>query len=79
MKLKRLWAKLPFENRLIRFLIFDLLLGFELSGMDMSDGLAMVNGFVALYLLITSILGRCPLQQAIVMALEMQGILEEKQ
>lgn len=55
-------TRLPFENRLIRFLLFDLFLGFELSGMEMPETLKLISGFVAIYLLITSLIGRCPVE-----------------
>ena len=74
---KRLWNKLAFENRLIRFLVFDLLIGFELSGIEMSDGLALINGILALYLLLTSVIGRCPIQQSVIYFLEYKGLTAE--
>ena len=59
-------SKLTFENRLIRFLVFDLLIGFELADIDMPAKLAAVSGFVALYLLLTSLVGRCPIEWLVV-------------
>ncbi|MDX1684712.1 MAG: hypothetical protein R3275_05700 [Saprospiraceae bacterium] len=58
-------AKLPFENRLIRFLLFDLLIGLELSGIEVWEPLAIVLGIVAFYLLITSLIGYCVLHNPV--------------
>ena len=77
MNWKKLWTKISFENRLIRFLAFDLLIGIELSGIEMSDSLAMINGIVALYLLLTSVIGRCPVQQSVIYFLEYKGFITE--
>ena len=57
--------KLTIENRFIRFIVFDLLLGLELSGFEMPSALSTTIGFVAIYLLITSIIGRCPIERMI--------------
>lgn len=51
--------KLTIENRLIRFLLFDLFLGFELSKIEMPEFIYTATGAAAIYLLITAIFGYC--------------------
>lgn len=57
-----LLKKLTFENRLIRFLAFDLLLGFELSGLEIGNATSVIAGSLAIYLVLTSLIGRCPIE-----------------
>jgi hypothetical protein len=57
--------KLTFENRLFRFIGFDLLLGMGLAGIEMSESLKTVAGVVAIYLLITCIAGYGPIEMLI--------------
>lgn len=51
--------KLSFENRLIRFILFDLLLGFQLAELNWPEAIYAVTGGAAIYLLATSIVGYC--------------------
>ena len=60
--------KLSFENRLIRFLVFDLMIGFELAQLDwgISEWVYSVVGGVGLYLLLTTIAGYCLFHSAFI-------------
>lgn len=51
--------KLSFENRLIRFILFDLLLGFQLAELNWPEAIYALCGGAAMYLLVTSIIGYC--------------------
>ena len=69
--------KLSFENRLIRFLIFDLMIGFELAELDwgMAEWIYSVVGGLGIYLLLTTIAGYCLFHSLFI---KLKGLSEER-
>ena len=49
--------KMPFENRLIRFVVFDVLLGLKYSELGFPEWIYTIAGGIAIYLLLTVISG----------------------
>lgn len=64
--------KLTVENRIIRFIGFDLLLGFQLAELGWSDALYAFTGGAAIYLLATAAIGYCAAHSGFVL-LQSQG------